>query len=98
MLSEQFHQYEIARDLAGRVPDAITEASDRLGELTLYVTPSRIVEICRFLKDERSFVRLSSVTAVDWVPAEPRFEIVYHLHSLDRNERLRLKCRVAEES
>ena len=26
-------------------------------------------------------MRLSAVTAVDWFPAEPRFEVVYHLHS-----------------
>jgi NADH-quinone oxidoreductase subunit C len=98
MLSEQFQQYEVARDLDGRFTDAIVEASDRLGELTLYIAPARIVDVCRFLKGEQSFVRLSSVTAVDWVPAEPRFEVVYHLHSLERNERLRLKCRVSGDS
>ena len=77
---------------------AILEASDSLAELTLYVAPASIVEVCGFLKAERSFVRLSSVTAVDWTPAEPRFELVYHLHSLERNERLRLKCRVAGDN
>ncbi len=35
------------------------------------------------------FVRLSGITAVDWTPEEPRFEVVYLLHSLERNERLR---------
>jgi NADH-quinone oxidoreductase subunit C len=98
MLSEQFHQYEVARDLDSRFPASIVEAGDRLGELTLYIAPASIVEICRFLKAERSFVRLSSVTAVDWKPAEPRFEVVYHLHSLERNERLRLKCRVTGDN
>ncbi len=39
-------------------------------------------------------MRISTVTAVDWYPAEPRFEVVYHLHSPERNERLRLKCRL----
>ena len=38
---------------------------------------------------------MSTVTAVDRYPAEPRFEVVYHLHSIERNERLRLKCRLA---
>jgi NADH-quinone oxidoreductase subunit C len=40
------------------------------------------------------FVRLSGITAVDWTPEEPRFEVVYLLHSLERNERLRMKCRL----
>jgi NADH-quinone oxidoreductase subunit C len=35
------------------------------------------------------------LTAVEWHPAEPRFEVVYHLHSVENNERLRLKCRLA---
>src|SRR5262249_41458865 len=64
-----------------------------LGELTAGIDPARIVEACRFLKD-RGFERLSTVTAVDRFPAEPRFEIVYHLHSISANRRLRLKCRL----
>jgi NADH-quinone oxidoreductase subunit C len=38
------------------------------------------------------------VTAVDRYPAEPRFELVYHLHSLERKERVRLKCQVSGEA
>jgi NADH-quinone oxidoreductase subunit C len=34
------------------------------------------------------------VTAVDWHPADPRFEVVYHLHSIENNQRLRVKCRL----
>jgi len=39
---------------------------------------------------------LSGITAVDWSPADPRFEIVYLLHSLEKNRRLRLKCWVRQ--
>jgi NADH-quinone oxidoreductase subunit C len=60
------------------------------------VEPSRIVEVCRTLKEEFGFNRLSAVTAVDWHPAEPRFEIIYLLHSLTREERLRLRCLIGE--
>ena len=35
------------------------------------------------------------MTAVDRYPAEPRFEVVYHLHSVEHNRRVRLKCRVS---
>lgn len=68
------------------------------GELTLEIAPASIVEVCRFLKQEQEFVRLSGIAAVDWHPREPRFEVVYHLHSVARNERLRLKCHVGGES
>jgi NADH-quinone oxidoreductase subunit C len=64
------------------------------GELTLEIDPARIASVCGFLKHDRNFVRLSTVTAVDRYPAEPRFEVVYHLQSIERNERVRLKCRL----
>ena len=32
---------------------------------------------------------------MDLHPAEPRFEVVYHLHSIEKNQRLRLKCRLS---
>jgi NADH-quinone oxidoreductase subunit C len=35
---------------------------------------------------------------VDWHPADPRFEVVYLLHSMGRNQRLRLKCWVSEQA
>ena len=77
--------------------DAITAGKFDRNELTLEVRPAKIASVCGFLKYDQSFVRLSSVTAVDRYPAEPRFEVVYHLYSLDRKERVRLKCRLRGE-
>jgi NADH-quinone oxidoreductase subunit C len=65
-------------------------------DLNQPIAPDRIVEVCRCLKQEKQFNRLSGITAVDRCPAEPRFEVVYLLHSLARNERLRLKCLLGE--
>ena len=72
--------------------------SEKFGELTVEIAPERLVEACLFLKRDSQFERLSTVTAVDRYPSEPRFEVVYHLHSVSRNERLRLKCRIAGEN
>jgi len=73
---------------------AVLETKEALGETTLIADPARIVDLCRHLKDNEKYIRLSGITAVDWHPAEPRFEVVYHLHSLERNQRVRVKCRV----
>jgi NADH-quinone oxidoreductase subunit C len=73
---------------------AILETKEALGEITLIADPAQIVDLCRYLKSQEEFIRLSGVTAVDWHPAEPRFEVVYHLHSLARNTRIRVKCRL----
>ena len=77
--------------------DAIVDGKFDRAEMTLEIAPERIVPVCRFLKDSQQFVRLSTVTGVDRYPAEPRFEVVYHLHSIARNQRLRLKCRLSGE-
>jgi NADH-quinone oxidoreductase subunit C len=73
---------------------AILETIEALGETTLIADPAKIVDLCRFLKDTEKYIRLSSVTAVDWHPATPRFEVVYHLHSIETFRRLRVKTRV----
>jgi NADH-quinone oxidoreductase subunit C len=95
MLPEPLNDRPVAAALEAHDSAAITGGIYEFGELTLQIEPSKIVAVCEFLKREQSFVRLSAVTALDWHPQEPRFEIVYHLHSLERNERLRLKCKVS---
>jgi NADH-quinone oxidoreductase subunit C len=75
--------------------EAILETREEFGEQTIFADPARIADLCRYLKSSETFVRLSGITAVDWHPSEPRFEVVYHLHSIERNQRLRVKCRLA---
>jgi NADH-quinone oxidoreductase subunit C len=96
MLPEALKDNPAAAALEAHSPDAITGGHAERGEPTLFIAPSRIVETCQFLKGEQGFIRLSAVTAVDWHPADPRFEVVYLLHSLDKNTRIRLKCWVSE--
>lgn len=59
-----------------------------------------IERVCRFLKDDDdcAFEMLSDVTCVDWIGEEPRFEVVYHLYSLSKKHRVRLKARVPEDN
>ena len=98
MLPENLKEHAAAASVAAFDADAVTGGHFDLGELTLEIAPGKIVSVCGFLKYDQQYVRLSSVTAVDWYPREPRFEVVYHLHSIVRNLRLRLKCRLAGET
>ncbi len=77
-------------------PDAVEDVQSFRGETTLVLRPDRLITICEFLRDipELSFKFLADVTAVDRYPNEPRFEVVYHLLSLETGERLRLKVRL----
>jgi NADH-quinone oxidoreductase subunit C len=94
MLSENLRQNAIATAVDAFDADAITGGKIDRGELTLEIASGKIVSICGFFKYDQKFIRLSSVTAVDRYPAEPRFEVVYHLHSIELNQRVRLKCRI----
>ena len=96
MLPEKLQNHPVAAALEQNIAGAITGGHSERNEPTLFIALDRIVPVCEYLKQAQEFNRLSGITAVDWYPAEPRFEVVYLLHSLPRNERLRLKCRVAE--
>jgi len=69
-------------------------------ETTIYVEHSFIREVCVLLRDNPAcpFNFLADVTCVDWYPREPRFEVVYHLLSIPKKERVRLKVRLQSDS
>ncbi len=98
MVPDNLRENPVAAALAASAPDAVASGKTDYGELTLEIRPEQIEAVCAILKGQLGFVRLSGVTAVDWYPREPRFEVVYHLHSLETNSRLRLKCRLNSEA
>jgi NADH-quinone oxidoreductase subunit C len=97
MLPETLQENELAAALAAAYPAAIVDGVFAHDELTLLIEPDDILAVLEFFKRQQKFERLSSVTAVDRYPLEPRFEIVYHLQSVARNLRVRLKASVNAE-
>ena len=96
MLADQLRERPVVAALLERYPNAILDGALVRGEVSLFADPKEIVGIAAFLRQEQQFNRLTGVTAVDWHPSEPRFEIVYLFHSMARNERLIVKCRLGE--
>jgi len=68
------------------------------GDDTAMIVPEMIAQVCAWLKGdpEMAFQQMIDLTCVDWLPEEPRFEVVYHLASRTHGHRIRLKCRVSE--
>jgi len=56
------------------------------------VPADRLVEVCRYLRDEAGFDMLVDVTAADWDVESPRFTGFYHLFSTTSHEYIRLAC------
>ena len=59
--------------------DLAIATKNEFGETTIEVAPENILTALKRLKHELKFELLTSVTGVDRFPAEPRFEVVYHL-------------------
>ena len=77
------------------VPDAAYEAAASVDFATIYVPAAQLVATCVALRETPSmrFNVLVEVTAADFFPRDPRFEVVYHLLSTQHRLRLRLKVR-----
>jgi NADH-quinone oxidoreductase subunit C len=86
------------RKLQERFSEAILSTKSFRNELTVVVTPTEIARICRHLKEEPDlrYDFLSDLTAVDRLREHPRFEVAYHLYSLQFKRRVRLKTQVEE--
>src|SRR3979490_2969666 len=87
----------LVASLQAAVPDATFEAAARVDlQTTIYASREHIVAIARVLRDapEFKFNFLAELTAVDYWPREPRFEIVYVLVSLEHKLRVRMKVRL----
>ena len=67
-------------------------------ELTCTVAKDSIVEVCRFVKEDPAFDMkfMSDMVGVDYPERKPRFEVIYHLLSITKRSRLRLKVLVDE--
>lgn len=91
---------EIRNVLNDRFGDAITEESVLDGMPTFRVPANNIQEVCRFLKEEEQtgMDMLMDLVGMDYPERNGnRFEVVYHLYSTKKNQRLRLKTMCAEE-
>ncbi len=97
MDSKELGKNPVVQKLKGWDARAVAEVIEFRGETTVVVPPSHLVRVAEYLATEPSlaFTFLSDITAVDRFPIEPRFELNYHLLSLERRARLRLKVRVS---
>ncbi len=82
--------------LTARFGDAILGSGEFRGQWSVRIAPASVVEIARFCRDELGFEMLADLTAVDFTPRSPRFQVVYNLYSFAHNLRLRLKADLEE--
>jgi NADH-quinone oxidoreductase subunit C len=77
--------------------DLATDAKFDRDELTITVAREDILAAMRAVK-AAGFNYLEDLTAVDWYPSEPRFQIVYHMLSFTLKQRIRLVVRLDSDA
>jgi NADH-quinone oxidoreductase subunit C len=91
--------HPLFKRLSEKFGEAVTDASEFVGQLSVRVAGGRIVEVCEFLRGdgETKFDFLSDLTCVHYPDNfDAPFEIVYNLLSISRNARVRLKVSAGE--
>ena len=80
-------------EIRTKLGDAVEGVSDSFGDPVLTVRPVSLLSIMVALRAAPfDYAVLLDLTCVDFTAGEGRFELVYHLYSLSRNVRLRLKA------
>lgn len=90
---------ELAALIEIKQDDAVIATEVAHGELTVTATLNGIVDFIGFLKNDRStqFSTLVDITAVDYPTREKRFDVIYHLLSMYRNHRIRVRVEMRED-
>jgi len=86
------------RALLQALPGAVLETHAQFGDATAVVERDKILDVLTWLRDdsELEYDMLTDLTAVDYLPRTPRFEVVYHMYSPTKHHRVRLKVRIEE--
>ena len=88
----------IAQELRDAHPDSVRGTYHDRGDACLIVDPNQVLDVLRWLRDTpgQEYRFLASLHGVDYLPAEPRFGVLYELLNMPRVERLRVRAALAD--
>jgi NADH-quinone oxidoreductase subunit C len=88
----------IAKELNDAADGSVLGTYHEHGQACLIANPDRILDVLRWLRDTpgQEYRFLSSLHGVDYLPAEPRFGVVYELLNMPRVERLRVRAALTD--
>ena len=91
---------ELIAYLQNGLGDKLAGHYEQFGELTLEVNPGHIEAVLKFLRDdaECGFTQLIDLCGADYPQRALRFDVVYHLLSMTKNRRIRVKLQAGEET
>jgi NADH-quinone oxidoreductase subunit C len=88
----------LLEEVKAALGDALLDARHAVGEDTLTVARDSIVAVCRTLRDRFEYQQLMEIAGVDYPQRPERFELDYHLLSVTKNHRIRVKLSTDEDT
>ncbi len=90
---------DLGEHIAKKLPNAVRSTHVVHGELTVLAERDQIIQLLRTLRDDQlcGFETLIDICGVDYPERSERFEVVYHLLSMQMNQRIRVRIRTDEE-
>jgi len=88
----------ILDDVRAAIGDAFLTAKDLVGEVSVDVRRESVVDVIRILRDRFEYQQLMEIAGVDYPERPERFEVVYHLLSITRNHRIRVRVSASEDT
>lgn len=83
---------------ASPLQEAIVEVRGYANEMTIEVKPEFVHSVLKTLKEQFGFNYMSDITASDYYTDEKRFEVSYNIVNTADRVRLRVSCRIEEDS
>ncbi len=87
----------ILDEVKAAIGDAFVEARQAAYEDSITVRREAIVDVCRTLRDQFEYQQLMEIAGVDYPSRPERFEVVYHLLSVTKNHRIRVRVLTDED-
>jgi NADH-quinone oxidoreductase subunit C len=87
---------EDLENVKGRFGDSVVSTTEFRGEHTVNVRIGALHDVLAYCRDSLGYNFLLDLSSLDHFGAEPRFEVVYELATVDDSKHLRVKSAVAE--
>jgi NADH-quinone oxidoreductase subunit C len=88
----------ILDEVRAAIGDAFIDGGHAVGEDSITVARDSIEDVCRTLRDRFEYQQLMEIAGVDYPQRPERFEVVYHLLSITKNHRIRLRLSADEDT
>ncbi|MBA4089749.1 MAG: NADH-quinone oxidoreductase subunit C [Sphingobium sp.] len=88
----------IAQEIEGILGSMLIETVDHADELTFIILRDALPQALTLLRDRAEYQQLMEIAGVDYPDRPERFEVAYHLLSVTRNHRVRVKVSTDEDT